>query len=66
MTCKKRHVFPCEPINFHIFTGVLVSAVVENAAASFFPLHYDRLVEGFEKIAKGIERPWWKVFFGIW
>ncbi|EDR09687.1 uncharacterized protein LACBIDRAFT_319031 [Laccaria bicolor S238N-H82] len=30
------------------------------------PLHYDRLVEGFEKSAQGIGRPWWKVFFGIW
>ncbi|KAF8154011.1 hypothetical protein B0H34DRAFT_74334 [Crassisporium funariophilum] len=30
------------------------------------PLHYDRLVEGFEKSAQGIGRPWWKVFFGVW
>ncbi|KNZ77349.1 hypothetical protein J132_05777 [Termitomyces sp. J132] len=30
------------------------------------PAHYDRLVEAFEKSAKGIARPWWKVFFGIW
>ncbi|KAL0952734.1 hypothetical protein HGRIS_006965 [Hohenbuehelia grisea] len=30
------------------------------------PLHYKRLVEGFEKSAQGIGRPWWKVFFGIW
>ncbi|KDR74080.1 hypothetical protein GALMADRAFT_124303 [Galerina marginata CBS 339.88] len=30
------------------------------------PLHYERLVEGFEKSAQGIGRPWWKVFFGIW
>jgi hypothetical protein len=30
------------------------------------PAHYDRLVEGFEKSAKGIGRPWWKIFFGIW
>ncbi|KAF9463314.1 hypothetical protein BDZ94DRAFT_1282512 [Collybia nuda] len=30
------------------------------------PLHYDRLVEGYEKSAQGIGRPWWKVFFGIW
>ncbi|KAF9074483.1 hypothetical protein BDP27DRAFT_1416362 [Rhodocollybia butyracea] len=30
------------------------------------PLHYDRLVEGFQKSAQGIHRPWWKVFFGIW
>ncbi|KZT24957.1 hypothetical protein NEOLEDRAFT_1178726 [Neolentinus lepideus HHB14362 ss-1] len=30
------------------------------------PHHYTRLVEGFEKSAKGIGRPWWKVFFGIW
>ncbi|KAI0920474.1 hypothetical protein AcW1_002202 [Taiwanofungus camphoratus] len=30
------------------------------------PHHYSRLVEGFEKSAKGIGRPWWKIFFGIW
>ncbi|KAF8968703.1 hypothetical protein BDZ97DRAFT_1654730 [Flammula alnicola] len=30
------------------------------------PLHYERLVEGYEKSAQGIGRPWWKVFFGIW
>lgn len=30
------------------------------------PMHYDRLVEGFQKSAQGIHRPWWKVFFGIW
>ncbi|KAF9006945.1 hypothetical protein BDQ17DRAFT_1238338 [Cyathus striatus] len=30
------------------------------------PLHYPRLVEGYEKSAQGIGRPWWKVFFGIW
>ncbi|KAF9558514.1 hypothetical protein CPC08DRAFT_736403 [Agrocybe pediades] len=30
------------------------------------PMHYERLVEGFEKSAQGIGRPWWKVFFGIW
>ncbi|KAF9480616.1 hypothetical protein BDN70DRAFT_877306 [Pholiota conissans] len=30
------------------------------------PHHYERLVEGWEKSAQGIGRPWWKVFFGIW
>lgn len=30
------------------------------------PLHYERLVEGFEKSAQGIGRPWWKRFFGVW
>jgi len=30
------------------------------------PHHYTRLVEGFDKSAKGIGRPWWKIFFGIW
>ncbi|KZT66745.1 hypothetical protein DAEQUDRAFT_437424 [Daedalea quercina L-15889] len=30
------------------------------------PQYYTRLVEGYEKSAKGIGRPWWKVFFGIW
>ncbi|KAF9048040.1 hypothetical protein BDZ89DRAFT_1007057 [Hymenopellis radicata] len=30
------------------------------------PHHYERLVEGIEKSAQGIGRPWWKVFFGIW
>ncbi|OCH88942.1 hypothetical protein OBBRIDRAFT_733457 [Obba rivulosa] len=30
------------------------------------PHHYERLVEGFEKSAKGIGRPWWKIFFRIW
>ena len=30
------------------------------------PAHYDRLVVGVEKSAKGIGRPWWKIFFGIW
>ena len=30
------------------------------------PFHYDRLVDGFEKSAKGIGRPRWKIFFGIW
>ncbi|KAF8890668.1 hypothetical protein BD779DRAFT_1610752 [Infundibulicybe gibba] len=30
------------------------------------PHHYDRLVEGFQKSAQGIGRPWWKVFFGVW
>lgn len=30
------------------------------------PHHYTRLVEGFEKSAKGIGRPWWKIFFGVW
>ncbi|KAF5363207.1 hypothetical protein D9758_008375 [Tetrapyrgos nigripes] len=31
-----------------------------------YPMHYERLVMGFEKSAQGIGRPWWKVFFGIW
>ncbi|KAG7447239.1 uncharacterized protein BT62DRAFT_1075321 [Guyanagaster necrorhizus] len=30
------------------------------------PLHYSRLVEGMEKSAQGIGRPWWKAFFGVW
>ncbi|KIM81931.1 hypothetical protein PILCRDRAFT_479495 [Piloderma croceum F 1598] len=30
------------------------------------PHYYNRLVEGFEKSSRGIARPWWKVFFGIW
>jgi len=30
------------------------------------PLHYVRLKEGYEKSLKGVGRPWWKVFFGIW
>jgi hypothetical protein len=30
------------------------------------PHYYERLVQGFEKSAQGIGRPWWKVFFGIW
>ncbi|KAF8918331.1 hypothetical protein CPB85DRAFT_77279 [Mucidula mucida] len=30
------------------------------------PHHYERLMEGMEKSAKGIGRPWWKRFFGIW
>jgi len=30
------------------------------------PDYYDRLVEGFEKSAQGIGRPWWKIFFGVW
>ncbi|KAF8797687.1 hypothetical protein BYT27DRAFT_7228840 [Phlegmacium glaucopus] len=30
------------------------------------PHHYERLVEGFDKSAQGIGRPWWKVFFGVW
>ncbi|ETW79730.1 hypothetical protein HETIRDRAFT_49374 [Heterobasidion irregulare TC 32-1] len=30
------------------------------------PYHYDRLVEGYEKSLKGIGRPWWKIFFGVW
>lgn len=30
------------------------------------PHHYDRLIEGYQKSARGIGRPWWKVFFGIW
>ena len=30
------------------------------------PLHYARLKEGYEKTLKGIGRPWWKIFFGVW
>ncbi|KAG9311083.1 hypothetical protein JVU11DRAFT_8990 [Chiua virens] len=30
------------------------------------PKHYERLVQGFERSAQGIRRPWWQVFFGIW
>ncbi|KAJ6526568.1 hypothetical protein DFH09DRAFT_168533 [Mycena vulgaris] len=30
------------------------------------PLHYERLVDGIDKSMKGIGRPFWKVFFGIW
>ncbi|CAL1697941.1 unnamed protein product [Somion occarium] len=30
------------------------------------PKHYERLVEGVEKSARGIGRPWWKIFFNIW
>ncbi|KAI0742698.1 hypothetical protein C8Q80DRAFT_1109542 [Daedaleopsis nitida] len=30
------------------------------------PHHYTRLVEAFDKSAKGIARPWWKIFFNIW
>lgn len=30
------------------------------------PLHYVRLKEGYEKTLKGVGRPWWKIFFGVW
>lgn len=30
------------------------------------PHHYTRLVEAFDKSARGIARPWWKIFFNIW
>jgi hypothetical protein len=30
------------------------------------PRHYERLVQGYEKSAQGIRRPWWQVVFGIW
>ncbi|KAL6308861.1 hypothetical protein BKA93DRAFT_692417, partial [Sparassis latifolia] len=30
------------------------------------PHHYTRLLEAFDKSAKGIRRPWWKIFFNIW
>ncbi|KAI0297009.1 hypothetical protein B0F90DRAFT_1811208 [Multifurca ochricompacta] len=30
------------------------------------PQHYVRLKEGYEKSLKGIGRPWWKIFFGVW
>ncbi|KAH8114878.1 hypothetical protein DFH11DRAFT_1688601 [Phellopilus nigrolimitatus] len=30
------------------------------------PLHYNQIVEGFQKSALGIARPWWKRFFEIW
>ncbi|TFY77775.1 hypothetical protein EWM64_g6239 [Hericium alpestre] len=30
------------------------------------PQHYARLAEGYEKSLKGIGRPWWKIFFGVW
>ncbi|KAH7924342.1 hypothetical protein BV22DRAFT_1105546 [Leucogyrophana mollusca] len=30
------------------------------------PKHYERLVDGYERSAKGVGRPWWKVFFGVW
>ncbi|CAK5270974.1 unnamed protein product [Mycena citricolor] len=30
------------------------------------PIHYEKLAEGIEKGVQGIERPKWKVFFGIW
>ncbi|KAI0077659.1 hypothetical protein K474DRAFT_1674687 [Panus rudis PR-1116 ss-1] len=30
------------------------------------PMHYERLVEGYEKSAQGVSRPWWKIFFNIW
>ncbi|KAI8972567.1 hypothetical protein BD414DRAFT_425702 [Trametes punicea] len=31
-----------------------------------FPHYYTRLIEAFDKSAKGIRRPWWKIFFNIW
>ncbi|KAI0668876.1 hypothetical protein C8Q78DRAFT_1070948 [Trametes maxima] len=31
-----------------------------------FPNYYTRLVEAFDKSAKGIGRPWWKIFFNVW
>ncbi|KAJ8587956.1 hypothetical protein M405DRAFT_741118 [Rhizopogon salebrosus TDB-379] len=30
------------------------------------PKHYERLVEGYERSARGAGRPWWKIFFGVW
>jgi len=30
------------------------------------PMHYVRLKEGYEKTLKGIGRPRWKIFFGVW
>ncbi|KAA1466845.1 hypothetical protein DENSPDRAFT_56410 [Dentipellis sp. KUC8613] len=30
------------------------------------PHHYERLAEGYQKSLKGIGRPRWKIFFGIW
>jgi hypothetical protein len=41
-----------------------VSAKLTHPAS--MPEHYDRLLEGMEKSVKGIGRPWWKVFFGVW
>ncbi|KAI0776830.1 hypothetical protein BD413DRAFT_468621 [Trametes elegans] len=31
-----------------------------------FPHYYTRLVEAFDQSAKGIGRPWWKIFFNVW
>jgi len=41
-----------------------VSAKLTRPAS--MPEYYVRLVEGFEKSAQGIGRPWWKIFFGVW
>ncbi|OAX38420.1 hypothetical protein K503DRAFT_741219 [Rhizopogon vinicolor AM-OR11-026] len=30
------------------------------------PKHYERLVEGYERSARGAGRSWWKIFFGVW
>ncbi|KAL5478854.1 hypothetical protein ACEPAI_2131 [Sanghuangporus weigelae] len=30
------------------------------------PLHYNQIVEGFQKSVQGIARPWWKRFLEIW
>lgn len=30
------------------------------------PKHYERLIQGYERSARGTGRPWWQIFFGIW
>lgn len=30
------------------------------------PHHYERLMDGYQKSVQGVQRPWWKIFFGIW
>jgi hypothetical protein len=49
--------------NFENFQVPIPQTVLNPAS---MPLHYVRLKEGYEKTLKGIGRPRWKIFFGVW
>ncbi|KAI0270645.1 hypothetical protein BC834DRAFT_862407 [Gloeopeniophorella convolvens] len=48
----------------HLSTRIPIPETVLQPAS--MPMHYVRLKEGYEKTLKGIGRPWWKIFFGVW
>ena len=74
---QSAHVLLVNGVQYKVIVLLLVPVFRSHAALQYplskemlgptsMPKYYECLVQGYEKSAQGIRRPWWQVFFGIW